>query len=122
MRSHALAFAHRAQAKEKGLCPDQLELQTLPAVFNRAGYATMRTCKLGNSYEAANRQFTVRRDAKKNGDTDETGSAWHADQVLEYLSEREQASEKKPFFIHFGFTILMILEMEKQSSWPSMEP
>lgn len=92
------------KAKEKGLCPDQLELQTLAAVFNRAGYATMRTCKLGNSYEGANRQFTVRRDAKKNGDTDETGSAWHANQVLEYLAEREQASEKKPFLIHFGFT------------------
>ena len=27
---------------------------TIPAVFNRAGYDTMRTCKNGNSYNAAN--------------------------------------------------------------------
>ena len=30
-------------------CPPELEQQTIPAVFNRAGYATMRTCKVGNS-------------------------------------------------------------------------
>ena len=62
---------------------------TMAAVFNRAGYDTMRTCKKGNSYEAANKQFTVRHDATKRGGTDETGSAWHAEQVLEYLDERE---------------------------------
>ncbi|NBP89514.1 MAG: hypothetical protein EBU59_13655, partial [Planctomycetia bacterium] len=41
-------------------CPPGLESSTLAAVFNAAGYDTMRTCKTGNSYEAANRQFTVR--------------------------------------------------------------
>ena len=51
----------------------------MAAIFNRAGYATMRTCKRGNSYQAANQQFTVRRDATKRGDTDETGSAWVRD-------------------------------------------
>lgn len=91
-------------ALESGRCPPELEQQTIPAVFNRAGYATMRTCKLGNSYEAANKLFTVRRDARKNGDTDETGSAWHAQQVLDYLDERRQTKETKPFLIHFGFT------------------
>ena len=30
-------------------CPQNLEQNTLPAVFNRNGYATMRTCKQGNS-------------------------------------------------------------------------
>lgn len=84
--------------------PPNLELQTIPAVFNRAGYATMRTCKMGNSYEAANKQFTVRKDATKRGDTDETGSPWHAERVLEYLAERETAKEKQPFYIHFGFS------------------
>ncbi len=34
--------------------PPNLVNFTLPAVFNRAGYDTMRTCKNGNSYEAAN--------------------------------------------------------------------
>ena len=62
------------------LCPPDLAEETLPAVFRRAGYATMRTCKQGNSYEAANARFEVRRDATKRGATDEEGSAWHAQQ------------------------------------------
>src|SRR5688572_13136590 len=39
-------------ALDKGLCPPGLEHNSIPAVFNRAGYDTMRTCKQGNSYEA----------------------------------------------------------------------
>lgn len=85
-------------------CPPNLETNTLAAVFNRAGYATMRTCKTGNSYEAANRQFTVRHDATKRGGTDETGSAWHAEQVLDYLNDRETSGEQAPFLIYFGFS------------------
>ena len=91
-------------AMASGRCPPNLEQQTIPAVFNRAGYDTMRTCKLGNSYEAANKQFTVRKDATKRGDTDETGSAWHAEQVLEYLQQRETSNDADPFFIYFGFS------------------
>ena len=85
-------------------CPPSLETNTIPAVLNRAGYATMRTCKQGNSYEGANRQFAVRRDATKRGGTAESGSAWHADQVLAYLAEREAAKDARPFYIHFGFS------------------
>lgn len=92
------------QALQKGLCPPDLEQQTIPAVFNRAGYATMRTCKKGNSYEAANKLFTVRHDATKRGGTAETGSAWHGDRVMEYLSERESTKETKPFLIYYGFS------------------
>jgi arylsulfatase A-like enzyme len=84
--------------------PPKLEQQTIPAVFNRAGYATMRTCKVGNSYEAANKLFTVRRDATKRGPTAETGSAWHAEQVLDYLHERESAKDARPFLIYFGLS------------------
>lgn len=84
--------------------PPQLEQQTIPAVFNRAGYATMRTCKQGNSYEAANRLFQVRRDATKRGGSLETGSAWHGDQVLGYLQQREAAADTRPFLIYFGFS------------------
>ena len=91
-------------ATQKKLCPPELEKNTLAAVFNRAGYDTMRTCKIGNSYEAANRQFTVRKDASKRGGTDETGSPWHAQQVLDYLKEREAAKDRDPFLIHFGFS------------------
>jgi arylsulfatase A-like enzyme len=86
------------------LCPDSIELQSIGAVFNRAGYATMRTCKKGNSFALANTQFTVVHDATKRGGTDETGSAWHANQVLNYLNDRESMGETKPFMIYFGFS------------------
>lgn len=84
--------------------PDELEKFTMAAVFNRAGYDTMRTCKQGNSYEAANKQFTVRLDKTKRGGTEETGSAWHAQQVLDYLDQRESVLDEDPFLIYFGFS------------------
>ncbi len=84
--------------------PADLANNTMAAVFNRAGYDTMRTCKRGNSYEAANELFTVRHDATKRGGTDETGSAWHADRVLEYLNARESENDSDPFLIYFGFS------------------
>ena len=81
---------------------------SMPAVFNRAGYSTMRTCKRGNSYEGANAQFTVRHDATKRGGTAETGSAWHAEQVLNFLGTRDAAAKSgedpKPFLIYYGFS------------------
>ena len=92
------------QAMQNGRCPPNLEQQTIPAVFNRAGYATMRTCKQGNSYEAANKLFTVRHDATKRGGTPETGSVWHGDRVMDYLQQREAAKDAKPFLIYFGFS------------------
>ena len=86
------------------LVPTDLANYTLPAVFNRGGYDTMRTCKKGNSFEAANALFTVRRDATKRGATDENGSPWHAQQVLDYLNERDAANDEDPFLIYFGFS------------------
>lgn len=97
-----LPTAPGALAQRK--CPPGLEQQTIPAVFNRAGYATMRTCKMGNSYEAANKLFQARRDATKRGGDDESGSPWHAEQVLAYLAEREAAKDSRPFFIYYGFS------------------
>ena len=102
-------------AKKKGLCPENLEEQTLPAVFRRAGYLTMRTCKEGNSYEGANKQFEIRHDATKRGGTAESGSAWHADRVLDFLDTYEKKivqselnggtrEEVEPFLIYFGFS------------------
>ena len=85
-------------------CPDSLEYNTIGAVFNRAGYKTMRTCKIGNSYKEANAMFSVVHDATKRGGTAETGSAWHAEQVLNYLKAREAKEETEPFFIYFGFS------------------
>ena len=88
----------------KAHCPPNLEQNTLAAVFNRAGYDTMRTCKVGNSYAGANKQFTVVHDATKRGDTDKTGSTWHGDQVMNYLNEREKTKDADPFLIYFGFS------------------
>ncbi|WP_146391986.1 sulfatase-like hydrolase/transferase [Allorhodopirellula solitaria] len=93
-----------ARPNEAELIPKNLADQTLAAVFNRAGYDTMRTCKRGNSYKAANQKFTVVHEAVKRGPTDETGSAWHADRVLDYLQQREVDEDRDPFLIYFGFS------------------
>ena len=85
-------------------CPADIEDHVLAAVFNAAGYDTMRTCKQGNSYEGANKRFTVRHDATKREGTAEGGSAWHADRVLDFLAARRQAGDEDPFFIYYGFS------------------
>ena len=87
-----------------GPVPEDLPSHTIGAVFNAAGYDTMRTCKKGNSYAAANAKFTVVKDATKRGGTDESGSGWHAERVLEYLNEREKTKDGDPFLIYFGFS------------------
>lgn len=86
------------------MVPPNILENTMAAVFNRSGYDTMRTCKRGNSYEAANALFNVRRDADKRGGTAETGSAWHGDQVINYLDNRQSNNTKDPFLIYFGFS------------------
>jgi choline-sulfatase len=85
-------------------CPPDLEQNTLAAVFNRGGYDTMRTGKPGNSYEAANKLFAVRKDSAGRSGVAPTGSAWHGDRALEYLEEREAEQDRDPFLIYFGFS------------------
>ena len=89
--------AHESTRYQSEKVPPDLVQYTLPAVFNRAGYDTMRTCKNGNSYEAANKLFSVRHDGTRRGGTDETGSHWHGERVMEYLNEREASKDKDPF-------------------------
>lgn len=89
---------------DPGLVPPGLEENTMAAIFNRAGYNTMRTCKTGNSYELANQKFMVRKDKLCNEGNDENGSAWYAEQVLNYLNERQINKDTVPFLIYFGFT------------------
>jgi arylsulfatase A-like enzyme len=86
------------------LIPKDIGDFTLPAVFNKAGYETVRTCKRGNSYEAANKKFQIRNDATKRGGTAESGSEWHGDKVMDYLAAREKQDAKKPFLIYYGFS------------------
>ncbi|QEG43645.1 sulfatase-like hydrolase/transferase [Roseimaritima ulvae] len=85
-------------------CPPDIAENSMAAVFNRAGYDTMRTCKRGNSYEKANALFTVRHDATKRGGTEESGSAWHGKQVMDYLQQRQASADTDPFLIYFGFS------------------
>ena len=77
---------------------------TIPAVFNRAGYETFRTCKNGNSYGLANALFQIVKDKSCRNADEENGSQWHGRQVLNFLNERSSRKEKKPFMIHFGFS------------------
>lgn len=99
-------YANRGNANtfQGERAPDNLAEYTMAAVFNKAGYRTYRTCKRGNSYEAANKQFTVRQDATKRGGTAESGSAWHGDRALEFLNDFAQKKDGKPFLIYFGFS------------------
>ncbi|MDP7135514.1 MAG: sulfatase-like hydrolase/transferase, partial [Planctomycetota bacterium] len=55
-------------------------------------------------YEQANKLFQVRHDGTRRGATDERGSAWHAEQVLNYLDTRESTKDTDPFLIYFGFS------------------
>ena len=92
------------KGKGKNSAMDALAENSMAAVFNRAGYDTMRTCKKGNSFARANAQFTVVKDATKRGGDAESGSAWHAQQVLDYLGERESNKDADPFLIYYGFS------------------
>lgn len=85
-------------------CPPNLADQSLAAVFDRGGYDTMRTCKRGNSYRAANTKFKVVHDKTRRGAGDQNGSPWHADRVLEYLDTREKNEDADPFLIYLGFS------------------
>lgn len=97
-------WANNPHSSNPNLVPPDLVDFTLPAVFNDAGYDTMRTCKSGNSYDAANAEFTIVHEASKRGGTDETGSHWHAEQVLNYLRDRDAGDDSDPFLIYFGFS------------------
>ncbi len=82
----------------------QVAEQSMPALFNRAGYDTFRTCKKGNSFKEANALFTERQEATKRNGTAEGGSEWHGDQVVAYLEARRASKDEDPFLIYFGFS------------------
>lgn len=77
---------------------------TLPAVFNRAGYETFRTCKKGNSFTLANALFQIVRDQTSRGTDANTGSQWHGERALEYLRDRKARRATKPFLMYLGFS------------------
>ena len=77
---------------------------SMPAVFNRAGYITFRTCKRGTSYENANKLFTYRYDKWCVYADDENGSKWHGDRAVEFLEMYASEERKQPFLMYFGFS------------------
>lgn len=86
--------------------PSSPEYNSLPALFHRAGYETFRTCKTGNSFNAANALFDTRIDMTCREGNDEKGSAWHADNAVNYLTSRSQTEieDRKPFLLYLGFS------------------
>jgi len=78
--------------------------QSLPAIFNRAGYSTFRTCKEGNSYDEANRLFQVSKIAGTKMRIDPRNSNWHGDRIVEYLEERAKSDDRGPMLLYFGMT------------------
>ena len=99
-----LPIGPKSRADGARRCPADIADWTIPAVFNRAGYDTMRTCKAENCYEDASRKFTVRHDATKRAGTAGEGSAWHADRVLDVLADRERTGDRDPFLVYLGFS------------------
>jgi choline-sulfatase len=85
-------------------CPPDIVQNTIAAVFNRAGYDTMRAGKVGNSYEAAKQLFTVNLEPKGRSGLQPDGSAWHGQQILDYLDQRAAEKDRDPFLIYFGFS------------------
>ena len=75
---------------------------SLPEVFNRAGYATFRTCKTGNSFAAANKRFQVVHEQMSREGTEANGSKWHADRFVEWMDS--QAADDRPFLAYVGFS------------------
>ncbi|MFI3268541.1 MAG: sulfatase-like hydrolase/transferase [Rikenellaceae bacterium] len=86
--------------------PSAPEYNSLPALFYRAGYETFRTCKMGNSYNAANVLFEQRYDKTCRQGDDENGSTWHADNAIKYFNDRSELEmeERKPFLMYLGFS------------------
>lgn len=77
---------------------------SMAAIFNTAGYDTFRTCKRGNTFGPANKEFQVLHEADKREADDEHGSAWHGDRAIEYLDQRQATEDKDPFLMFFGFS------------------
>ena len=94
------------------MVPPNILENTMPAVFNRAGYDTFRTCKAQNSYMAANALFKTQRDKTMRGRTEADaikaesigGSEWHGDQAIEFLDAHQHRGGDVPFLMYYGFS------------------
>ncbi len=97
-------WAKHPNLDRKDLVPADILDNTIPAVFNRAGYDTFRTCKDQNSYFAANKLFKTQHDKTKRGGDAESGSAWHGDRAVEFLDDHVKRGGDVPFLMYFGLS------------------
>ncbi len=80
----------------------EIARDSMGAVFNRAGYDTFRTCKAGNTFKAANEQFTLH---YASGDKREPDSSdVHAGRALDFLAARQASNDSDPFLMFLGFS------------------
>lgn len=86
------------------LQPEDPQFNSIPAVFNRAGYVTFRTCKSSTSYVNANKLFAYNYEKACVMADDENGSKWHGDRAMEFLEMRKLKEQKQPFLMYFGFS------------------
>jgi len=83
---------------------EQAAQQSMPALFNAAGYDTFRTCKTGNTFTAANKLFQVHHASDMREGNDERGSKWHGDHAMSFLERRDASNDKDPFLMFLGFS------------------
>ena len=95
---------HDMEAALAAMPPDHPARNSMPMAFNRAGYTTFRTCKVGNTYEPASRLYQIRQDIPQRYRTEDNNSDWHGERMMEFLRKREETGDRKPFMAFFGFT------------------
>jgi len=83
---------------------DAPEYYSMPAVFNRAGYLTFRTCKPSTSYDNADKLFTYNYEKWCVYSEDDRGSKWHGDRAIEFLEMRNSQMPDQPFLMYLGFS------------------
>ena len=101
--SNLMAFGNR-NPPAPGITAKEAADSSLPQVFRDANYATFRTCKIGNSFAAANARFEVVRDQSSRGNRPGNSSVWHADQALQWFEDRESRDDPRPFLAYVGFS------------------
>ena len=74
---------------------------TLPGLFNSAGYDTARFGKSSNDYDPATNTFTTRQESNNRN---ATSAAWFADRGIEYLDNKIQNNDSDPYLLYLGFS------------------
>jgi len=92
-----------SEANEK-VKPSDPEYYSMPAIFNRAGYTTFRTCKPTTSYDDADNLFTYNYEKWCVYADDENGSIWHGDRAIEFLNLQQSQKSPNPFLMYLGFS------------------